>query len=80
MDTRILDMERLFKALGDGTRLRILGLLLAGEVCVCHIHDSLRIRSPRRPGIWRICGAPGSWRPAAMACGCITGWRRRAIR
>src|SRR5438105_10243767 len=37
------EMERLFKALGDATRLRILGLLLAGEVCVCHIHESLRI-------------------------------------
>src|SRR5437868_4110132 len=36
-------MEDLFKALADGTRLRILGLLLAGEVCVCDIHESLRI-------------------------------------
>ena len=37
------EMERLFKALSDPTRLRILGLLLTGEVCVCHIHESLRI-------------------------------------
>ena len=36
-------MERLFAALADSTRLRILGLLLTGEVCVCHIHESLRI-------------------------------------
>jgi ArsR family transcriptional regulator len=36
-------METLFQALGDVTRLRILGLLLAGEVCVCDIHDSLKI-------------------------------------
>jgi ArsR family transcriptional regulator len=36
-------MEALFKALADETRLRILGLLLAGEVCVCDIHESLRI-------------------------------------
>jgi ArsR family transcriptional regulator len=36
-------MERLFRALADPTRLRILGLLLTGEVCVCHIHESLRI-------------------------------------
>src|SRR5215831_9961586 len=36
-------MESLFKALGDETRLRILGLLLTGEVCVCDIHESLRI-------------------------------------
>jgi ArsR family transcriptional regulator, arsenate/arsenite/antimonite-responsive transcriptional repressor len=37
------DMETLFKALADETRLRILGLLLTGEVCVCDIHESLKI-------------------------------------
>ena len=36
-------LENLFKALAESTRLRILGLLLTGEVCVCHIHESLRI-------------------------------------
>jgi len=40
-------LETLFKALADSTRLRILGLLLTGEVCVCHIHDSLRITQPK---------------------------------
>ncbi len=39
--------EHLFKALADATRLRILGLLLTGEVCVCHIHESLRITQPK---------------------------------
>lgn len=39
----LAQMEGLFKALADATRLRILGLLLAGEVCVCDIHESLRI-------------------------------------
>jgi ArsR family transcriptional regulator, arsenate/arsenite/antimonite-responsive transcriptional repressor len=37
------DMAALFQALGDPTRLRILGLLLSGEVCVCDIHESLKI-------------------------------------
>ena len=37
----------MFKALADTTRLRILGLLLTGEVCVCHIHESLRIPQPK---------------------------------
>jgi ArsR family transcriptional regulator len=37
------EMETVFKALADATRLRILGLLLTGEVCVCHIHQSLKI-------------------------------------
>src|SRR5499427_1513237 len=39
----ITEMETLFKALADETRLRILGLLLTGEVCVCNIHESLKI-------------------------------------
>src|SRR5258708_21386303 len=41
------EMETLFKALADATRLRILGLLLTGEVCVCHIHESLKIPQPK---------------------------------
>jgi ArsR family transcriptional regulator len=40
-------LERLFRALADDTRLRMLGLLLTGEVCVCHIHESLRIPQPK---------------------------------
>ena len=40
-------MEALFKALADDTRLRILGLLLTGEVCVCDIHEALKISQPK---------------------------------
>ena len=47
MTTRLQQMETLFKALGDATRLRILGLLLTGEVCVCDIHESLKIPQPK---------------------------------
>jgi ArsR family transcriptional regulator len=47
MEKRLATLETYFKALGDGTRLRILGLLLTGEVCVCHIHESLRIPQPK---------------------------------
>ena len=47
MDTRLESMERLFPAMGDVTRLRILGLLLTGEVCVCHIHESLKVSQPK---------------------------------
>ena len=43
MSKQLLEMEELFKALADSTRLRILGLLLTGEVCVCDIHQSLKI-------------------------------------
>jgi ArsR family transcriptional regulator, arsenate/arsenite/antimonite-responsive transcriptional repressor len=41
------EMEGFFKALADATRLRILGLLLTGEVCVCDIHESLKITQPK---------------------------------
>src|SRR5689334_25417974 len=44
---RLAEMEGLFKALADVTRLRILGLLLTGEVCVCDIHESLKISQPK---------------------------------
>src|SRR4051812_26236249 len=47
MATPLSGMEALFKALADVTRLRILGLLLAGEVCVCDIHQSLKIPQPK---------------------------------
>jgi ArsR family transcriptional regulator len=47
MGTRIDSLETLFKALADRTRLRILGLLLDGEVCVCHIHESLGLPQPK---------------------------------
>jgi len=39
-------LETVFKALADKTRLRILTLLGADEVCVCHIHDALRLPQP----------------------------------
>src|SRR5437762_12794737 len=47
MASQIFEIETLFKALADATRLRILGLLLTGEVCVCHIHETLRISQPK---------------------------------
>src|SRR3982750_4639927 len=47
MTKRLTQMETLFKALADATRLRILGLLLTGEVCVCDIHETLKIPQPK---------------------------------
>jgi ArsR family transcriptional regulator len=39
-------LEMVFKALADRTRLRILALLGNNEVCVCHIHETLRLPQP----------------------------------
>jgi len=42
-DADIKDIENVLKALADGTRLRILGLLAAGETCVCTLQESLQL-------------------------------------
>lgn len=47
MTKQLQQLELVFKALADTTRLRILGLLLTGEVCVCHIHESLDVPQPK---------------------------------
>lgn len=40
------DLARVFRALADQTRLRILALLRDGEVCVCHIQGGLQLPQP----------------------------------
>ena len=40
------DLARVYAALADPTRLRILALLRDGEICVCHIHESLNVPQP----------------------------------
>jgi ArsR family transcriptional regulator, arsenate/arsenite/antimonite-responsive transcriptional repressor len=45
-DTRLTTLEAAFKAFADPTRLRILGLLAGGEICVCNIHECLGIPQP----------------------------------
>ena len=50
MDSYALDVHsfsRLFKALGDETRLRIVALLSHGELCVCHLEEALRLSQPK---------------------------------
>jgi ArsR family transcriptional regulator, arsenate/arsenite/antimonite-responsive transcriptional repressor len=46
-DPRLTNLDTLFKALADPTRLRILGVLAAGEICVYDIHECLGIPQPR---------------------------------
>lgn len=52
-------MSRMFKALGDDVRLRIVALLTHGELCVCHIEEALDLTQPnasRHLGILRAAG------------------------
>jgi ArsR family transcriptional regulator len=39
-------LTTVYSALSDPTRLRMLALIAEGEICVCHIHDSLGIPQP----------------------------------
>jgi ArsR family transcriptional regulator len=62
-------VARLFKALGDPTRLRIVALLSHGELCVCHLHEALGLSQPnvsRQLAVLRAAGIvedrrEGSW-------------------
>ncbi len=55
----VTPMSRMFKALGDDVRLRIVALLAHGELCVCHIEEALGLTQPnasRHLGILRAAG------------------------
>jgi ArsR family transcriptional regulator len=52
-------LTRAFRALGDETRVRIVALLVHGELCVCHIESALGISQPncsRQLGILKAAG------------------------
>ena len=65
----VRSLTKLFRALGDETRLRIVALLSHGELCVCHIEAALALSQPnvsRQLGILRAAGVvdarrDGSW-------------------
>jgi len=56
---------RLFKALGDENRLRIVALLSVQELCVCHIEAALALSQPtvsRHLSVLKSCGVVESRR------------------
>jgi ArsR family transcriptional regulator len=56
---KVEPMSRLFKALGDDVRMRIVALLSHGELCVCHIEEALGLtqtNASRQLGILRAAG------------------------
>lgn len=42
-----LEIVLVFRTLSDPTRLRLLNLLSQGEVCVCHLSDTLDLTQPK---------------------------------
>ena len=71
----VKSLTRLFRALGDETRLRIVALLSHGELCVCHIEKALDLSQPnvsRQLGVLRMAGVvdarrEGPWVYYALA-------------
>jgi ArsR family transcriptional regulator len=58
-------LTRLFRALGDETRLRIVALLSNGELCVCHLENALDLNqsnASRQLGILKTAGVVDSRR------------------
>jgi ArsR family transcriptional regulator len=58
-DHGVRPLTKLFRALGDETRVRIVALLSHGELCVCHIEKALELSQPnvsRHLGILRMAG------------------------
>ncbi len=47
MASKERQMELLFKALADRTRLRLLNLMGGGEICVCFLVEVLRTNQPK---------------------------------
>lgn len=62
-------LTKLFRALGDETRLRMVAMLAHGELCVCHLEKALDLPQPnvsRQLGILRMAGVvdarrDGTW-------------------
>lgn len=58
-DHGVRPLTKLFRALADETRVRIVALLAHGELCVCHIEKALELSQPnisRHLGILRMAG------------------------
>ena len=68
-DLDVRPLTRLFRSLGDETRLRIVALLVHGELCVCHLERALELNqstASRHLAILRAAGVvdcrrAGTW-------------------
>ena len=61
----IRPLTRVFRALGDETRVRMVALLTHGELCVCHLEQALGLSQPncsRQLGILKSAGIVDSRR------------------
>jgi len=76
-------LTRLFRALGDETRLRIIALLAHGELCVCHVESALGLSQPncsRQLGILKSSGVVDSRREGTWVYYRITEQETEAVK
>jgi ArsR family transcriptional regulator, arsenate/arsenite/antimonite-responsive transcriptional repressor len=69
-------LTRVFRALGDETRLRIVALLSHGELCVCHLETALALNqsnASRQLGILKSAGVVDSRRDGTWVYYSISG-------
>lgn len=74
-DLDVRPLTRLFRALGDETRLRIVALLSHGELCVCHLEAALDLNqsnASRQLGILKSAGIVDSRREGTWVYYSIT--------
>jgi len=75
IDLDVRPLSRLFRALGDETRLRIVALLSHGELCVCHLEAALDLNqstASRQLGILKAAGVVDSRRDGTWVYYAIT--------
>ena len=74
-DLEVRPLTKLFRALGDETRLRIVALLSHGELCVCHLEAALDLNqstASRHLGILKSAGIVDSRREGTWVYYSIT--------
>ncbi len=70
---------RIFKALADETRLRILALLLEGELCVCELIAALELPQSTTSRHLAYLRNSGGSKTAARESGCTTASTRTTM-
>lgn len=76
-------LTKVFRALGDETRVRILALLVHGELCVCHLEKALDLSQPncsRQLGILKMAGIVDSRRDGTWVYYRITDQEHESVK
>jgi ArsR family transcriptional regulator len=76
-------LTRVFRALGDENRVRIVALLVHGELCVCHLETALGISQPncsRQLGILKAAGIVDSRREGTWVYYGITDQEHESVK